>query len=277
MGPLCLAAAMSEIDLDPTIKAFECLSDRVSNVEECLGALLEATQHHYQQRIGHIPSSLFGFPKSCDVYLGNEFQVGFEPAHLNDLGSRQFRTEAAILDFSIRDCVCPDKFTFDVLPKPRSYYEELDDNQEGHLTTHQEALESPFQSLDEEIMRRVICNFDLPERFRGLSLINAYHKRSFTVGVLSTDHSGCEMIEYLSLAKTILSYLHPARSCWKEIIATDVRPAPLQHHVLSQWISNCKDDSKKQEWKQKRDALPSTHTSRVEYLESHSALWVEES
>ena len=233
---------LPQVDLDATIKAFEILSDRVSNVEDRLDTLLDVSLHDHQQRYGEVPSSLFGFPRSCDIVLEQE--------HLskNQL-TRPSRSDAVIMHFSFRACKCPYKFGYgDDLPEPRSYYEDLEEKYEKPLVNADLGIDSTFEFLFEEVKQRVIRRIALSPRFQNISVVShEWDDSAFAVSLMSTDSAGEKTCEFLGAARDMLRFLHPGRSCWKRVSLWDVERAPLQHYLLSMQVDHCRDPEKKRQ------------------------------
>ena len=255
-------------DLDATIKAFEILSDRVSNVEEHLLSLVRNARFDQMCKFGHISGTMFGFTPGCDILLERDRKP--DPGGgCDDPGGGPFRHSGVIMrfEFSGKDCDCHKWNPYHNLPEDPSYYEAIEKETQVALLCSAVHVESFHKWLDEEALERYLLQkLPLPRNLKSINLLHVEEDNIFSVSILSKENRGSTLDVYLDLARTICRQFHARTACWEGVTIFPIWPLALRHHRLSAWL---KFNDSRDEYVKERDRGEDMHDRIISYLMNH--------
>ena len=265
---------MSHVDLHPFIKAFEIVSDRLSNLEEMLLTVKDAQLMTESLRYGILNNTLFGFPRTCQVERNHEkqHQTSGEAVHLEQVSS-----VIVSLEFRQEGCTCPSR------QRQGGYLgdmEEFYDTNGIGITTVDSNLISAHTYLEHEMHERqlrkihgrenVATSVDLFKiGFPDFCLDIAFHAK----------HQNVTIPDIFEACRKICEYLHPNRACWESVSVTKCWDSCLDIIRTVDCLKNAGtsvkpelEDARKSALQRWKHYLTPDRLSVKEYIASHPSL-----
>lgn len=269
MSDATRAEMTDEADLDPHIRAFEILSDRVSNLEDGIAAIRRSQQSVEMRKFGELDGSLFGLPPHCRLERLDDLEEELE--NVPEEVSRRLPSQptlymrGAVIEIRCKCCECkipsrdvrPD--LVDILDGLKLF--ELDPCEKYNIVSQHEFISHELSQLYLERQIRA-------PGFKWLQLRPPAAGR-FRFGCATHEEDGERFDKYVDLAIESMRYHQDWKCCVTGIRIAQLEPEALTYSWHQQW-SHCKllDAEKVQEHKERLDVL----CEWEDYVEKHPLL-----
>ena len=237
---------MTEGLVDPIIKAFEILSDRISDLQDAVDLVRKTQVQTESLRYGNVSACAFGFPESCSLTRRKEELPKRYP---NNQPCELF-LNCVVVEIYFRcspwdrnNCcsgICQMDKWADELPETQDYYTEMQkrchpvdaDGSQNLLTTKEADVISVHELLVDEAYERQLHSA-LPSGW-CLHLLDE-SDTSFSVALFPTPRRGggpqeeqLPFATFVHLVKILCKVKHPQQSCWKSVTIDEVNRNAVQ-------------------------------------------------
>jgi len=257
-----------EIDLDPHIRAFEILSDRVSNLEDGIAAIRRSQQSVEMRKFGELDGSLFGLPPHCRLERLDDLEE-----ELEDVPEEVFRRlpsqptsymKGAVIDVRCKCCECKIP-TKSVRPDLTNILDGLKVCQIAPCEKYN--IASQHEYICDEARQVYLERQISAPNFKCLQL-RAF-AGYFRFGCAAREETGERFDKYIDLAIESMRYHQDWRRCVDTITIAQLEPEALSYSWHRNW-SRCKllNAEKLQEHKERLDVL----SEWEDYVQNHPLL-----
>ena len=244
----------SNTDFKTFLKAFEIVSDRLSDVQEDLAFVRETLVQAESVKYGQIAGRVFGLPASCAVYRvsdrvalnqsSSELDLPFEHGRVDCLAGAALMFYVTCHDRADHPYRMGGPHWSKGLPQSQEFYQELEDrfkadNDGEFLTTKAMGILSNHQYMHQEEMEMHFREV-VPDGW-CVDLLNE-DDDVFEVSLTTPSNEPVCFADFMKVVKTLFMARH-FQSCWKMLKIYDCNPFALELLRLAELIEKVETDT----------------------------------